>query len=164
MAQRICQRDRIVSPNLVKFCKDLHRIDSEGANTTSLRAFDSWLAPLVRPPGNDAPRLFESPVCGFISLSVPCGIHSRISTPNVYRRTRVSASTHYDTHVSTSARTLSTLVQQHSPTCIRSQQLLPQHDLKSPDDNHQDSSSLLSSETVIKYYSHKNKAEQPLPV
>ncbi len=157
MAQRICQQDRIVSLTFVKSYKDSPGVYRDRTLATCFRRFNSALTPLCGWRPSHVHAVFQLPILSSTTLLLVCGKRCENLTADVHPRTEGSISQSFEARFSTLHQPLPTEFEQSLSRCHLSQRVPAQCDVELTEDNHQKLPLLLSSKTVIKYSSHKER-------
>ena len=158
MAQRICQQDQFVSLNPIKSCKDSSDENLDRSTATSPRRRDSASVPFFGRRHSHGALVFRLPSLSSTTLSVACGKRCEDLTIRICPDAERPAPQSLIAKVLTSDKPLPTHFPQAPRLRLWSQQLPLQGDLKPTDKTHQNLTRLLSSETVIKYSSRKQRS------
>ena len=157
MAQRICRRHRIVSPNFARSCKYISLGTSFQTSTALARGINSSLTPFLGSLRRAVLPVISSPVLSAPTMSVACGKRCKNSTLDVRAGTQSSALLPFDAQILTPDHRLPTHFRQHLTRGCWSQRLALLGDWEPAAENHQNLCPLLSSTTVIKYSSQKER-------
>ena len=157
MAQRICQQDRIVSPDFAKSYKNSLRGYLHRTPTTHFRRFNSAFTPNLRQHFYRPDAVFTLPTFTPATLSLGCGKLCENFTIDVHPGTDEWTFELFDTLFFTLHNPLPTEFEQSLSRRQLLQRVPPHGDLELTEDNHQDLSPLLSVKTVVKYSSNQER-------
>ena len=160
MAQRICQQNRIASLNSVKSCKESRGENSD--RTIAMRVLPSHFTPsrVFEQPPRHLHGVFQSLVSTSTTLSLTCGKRFHKYSAEVHSDAGGLNAPPLDDQVSTRDRRLPTQFQQPVPSGCGSQLIAVSGDFQLPNENHQNWLPLLSSNTVFKYSSQKERGRR----